>query len=116
MDLVMIILTVFLGGIVLALATLWARFGPSVNSVRSFFRKAAPTCPLEEEQTTPRGPQRPIAADSDPSGREQVSSRSVAVVHAHRLQSWSRGGEVCEDSSSLAHPCRAYDQCEPVCG
>ena len=77
MDLVMIILTVFLGGIVLALATLWARFGPSVNSVRSFFRKAAPTCPLEEEQTTPRGPQQPIAADSDPSGREQVSSRSV---------------------------------------
>ena len=79
MDLVMITLTVFLGGIVLVLATLWAWFGPSVNSVQSFFRKASPTCPSEEEQTIPRGPQRPTAADSDPSVREQVSSRSVDV-------------------------------------
>ena len=74
MDLVMIILTVFLGGIVLVLATLWARFWPRVNSIQSF-RKAAPTHPL----TIPRGPQRPIASYSDPSGREQVSSRSVDV-------------------------------------
>ena len=35
MDLVVITLTVFLGGIVLLLATLWARFGPRVNSVQS---------------------------------------------------------------------------------
>ena len=81
MDLVMIILTVFLGGIVLVLATLWAWFGPSVNSVQSFFRKVVPTHPLEEEQTIPRAPQRPITADSDSSGREQVSCRSVDVVY-----------------------------------
>ena len=81
MDLVMIILAVYLGGIVLVLATFWAWFGPNVISVQSFFRKAAPTHPLEEEQTIPRDPQRPIAVDSDPSGREEVSSRSVDVAH-----------------------------------
>ena len=79
MDLVMIILTVFLGGIVLILATLWAWFGPSMNSVQSFFRKAAPMYPLKEE--VPRNTQRPIAADTDRSGREQVSSGRVDVVH-----------------------------------
>ena len=80
MDLVVVILTVFLGGIVFALATLWARFGPSVNSVQSFFRKAALTYPLEEKQTISEGPQRSIAADSDPSGWEQVSSKSTSVT------------------------------------
>ena len=79
----MIILTVFLGGIVLALATLWAWRGSSMNSVQSCSRKAAPTHPLEEEQTIPRAPQRPIAPDSDPSGQEQVSCWSVDVVHVH---------------------------------
>ena len=70
MDLVVIILTVFLGSIVLVLAWFRAR----VNSIQSF-RKAAPTHPL----TIPRGPQRPIASYSDPSGREQVSSVDVHV-------------------------------------
>ena len=80
MDLVVVILTLFLGGIVFALATIWAWFGPSVNPVQFFFRKAAPTYPLEEEQTIPEGPQRSIAADSDLSGREQVSSKSTSVT------------------------------------
>ena len=81
MDLVMIILTVFLGGIVLVLATLWAWFGPSVNSLQFFFPKAAPTCSSEEAQTTPRGTQR--TTESDPFEREQVSCRSVDLVHVH---------------------------------
>ena len=85
MGLVIIILTVFLGGIVLVLATLWAWFGPSVNSVQSFFRKASPTCPSEEEQTTRRGTQR--TTDSDPSGREQVGAvaRRVDVVRRYTI-------------------------------
>ena len=74
MDLVVIILTVFLGGIVLVLATLWAWFGPIANSFQSFFRKASPTCSLEEEQTSPRG-----TLGSSSRAEKRIGSLTVAM-------------------------------------
>lgn len=58
MDLAAIILTVFFGGIVLVLATLWSRFGPSANSVQSFFLSVA-YVPVGGGTDEPSGRSRP---------------------------------------------------------
>ena len=81
MDLVMIILTVFLGGIVLVLATLCAWFGPSVNSVQSFFRKAAQGQQAVQGQQATQSSSSPDQAVDQHAGAGGMFSTHIIALH-----------------------------------
>ena len=90
MDLAVIIPAVFAGGVVVAVATLWASFGPSTKPISALLRDTSLSRSSTEGQETPHGSPRKkkqTTDDTRPSGSTQVSLRVGRPVPRRRNNS-----------------------------
>ena len=77
MDLAVIIPAVFAGGVVVAVATLWASFGPSTKPISALLRDTSLSRSTEGQETPHGSPRKKkqTTDDTRPSGSTQVSLR-----------------------------------------